>query len=735
MNIKWVTLISLILAFFFLTSACAADNITDVNTVEKDVVNQSPDISDDINVTFDEKMWQGNLSDINVELPGEASGDFSIKINNEVIYNRTITDCSFKVPVKLPKEKFIIIANMYPPMDMKTYKVSAFYNNIDLNITKTLKVMSYPPDYNSIRFPEEILRYKNHQVVLIFPRSACGMVEFYIDDNLINRSRAMPIFQWTKDPFSDLSLGNHTFRVTYLGDDYYRPFNKTFNFTVVDVLISIPKVINISHDDCIAVETLKTSQGTVNVYIDNKLVKSSKTENGEFILSLEEYIKYTNREVKVVYTGEDFSRSKTREVNMTYDFDIWPGTFTYADENTIEVMLPDTLNTNLLEITINSTRYTFSRPQNIENNIAEVDISKLDAGNYTMCVSFKGDDKFYALSKTYNFTVNYNFHIPDEVEYMDSSKVYLKLPDDACGNLIVYVNDKLFKSVKLSNGYAELKIDSLAPGDYRIMLRYSGSDYNVADFNSSIRVVPKISLSYRFTAGEDKYVSVEVPKNCRGYVVFDIDDKKYKVTVKDGVARYSLKNLKAGEHDIYIDYYGEDGFCDLEIWRVVTVYNAKIKLTYAEATFKGINVKLKLLTKDKKPLASKVVVLKFNGGTYKVKTDKKGVLVFKKAMNLKKKKYILKVTYMGTKLVKKLKVKPVAIKTIKTKKKLIVKVFISTKNKPVKIRVASKKFTVVANKKGIAKISFKNTMFKKLRKVTCSATYLKSTVKDSVKIR
>ena len=733
MNMKRATLIGLILLFLAMAGVSAADNVTDESVIQEDVLAESDDIASEINVTFDEQMWEGNLTDITVELPEEASGNFTVRINDEVIYNETITDTSFSVPIKLPKPKFIIIANMYPPMDAKTYKVSAFYNGIDLNITKPLKVMSYPPDYDYMRFPEEILQYGEHQVTLVFPRSANGTVEFYIDNRLAERTTARPILFWSRDPFSNLSLGNHTLRVSYLGDGYYRPFNKTFNFTVTNVIISIPKVINISHDDCISVRTLPSASGTVKVYIDGRLVASSKTSNGEYILSLENYIRYTDREVKVAFEGKDFSRTKNQSVNMTYDFDVWFTTFTYGDNNAVEVMLPDTLDNRLLTIEIDGKKYSFRHPENIANNIVEVDISKLDAGNHTMVVSFKGDSKFYALQRTYNITVDYNFYVPDEIEYKDSSKVSLKLPGDANGNLEVYVDGKLFKSSKLNKGYAQIIIDSFAPGYHQLGLKYTGSDYNVSGLNTSFTVLPKISLTYRFTAGEDKYLTVEVPKSSKGYVIFNIDDVEHKVTIKDGIARYSLKKLDEGEHDIYIDYYGADGFEDLEEWRVVTVYKAKIKSVSAQATFKGITVKAKLLTRDGKPLKSKVVTVRFNGKTYKIKTNKKGILTFKKSAKLKAKKCTVKIYYMGSKLTKKLKVKQVHIKAGKTKRKLVVKAYINkkAKNEVVKIKVNSKVYKVKTNRKGMAKLSIKKP--KRIKAI--KATYLKDSVKCTVKVK
>ena len=384
MNMKGILAVGLVLIFVLMASASAADNATIENSTQSDAIAKSGDITDDINVTFDEKMWRENLSDISVELPDGASGEFCIKLNNEAIYNETITDHSFKVPIKLPKPDNALVINIYPPLDFKAYRVSAFYNGIDLNLNRSLKVMANPPDYENIRVPEEILQNMDRQVILIFPRSANGIVEFYIDDELIERTNPRPLFTWENDPFSNRELGNHTARISYLGDDYYRPFNRSFNFTVTNVKISIPKVINIGHDDCIAVEASTTASATVKVFLDDRMIANSKMYNGELIMSLEKYIRYTDREIKVVFEGRNLSRTKTQSLNMTYDFDVWPLTFTYGDKNTFEVMLPDTLNNDLLTVAINGTAYPFRHSPNMANNIIEVDISSLDSGSYVL---------------------------------------------------------------------------------------------------------------------------------------------------------------------------------------------------------------------------------------------------------------------------------------------------------------------------------------------------------------
>lgn len=710
-----------VFALILINTVSAADNATYENLTD---INPG-----EINVTYEEQMWEENLSDIEVSLPENATGEFMVKIDDEVIYNDTITEKSFKIPIKLPKAPDLYIA-IYPPVDSRPYKVSAFYNNIDLNLTAPLKVMRFPPDYSPLHFPREILQNDKYHSLLAFPRSANGTVEFYIDDKLYNKTRARSSIYWPENPFSKLPLGDHTFRVVYHGDSYYHAYEKTFNFTVVKVIISIPEVINIGHDDCISVEAPKNTKGTVKVYIDDKLIDTSCTEDGQYILSLENHIKYTDREVKVTYTSKDFTRTVVKPVNMTYDFDVWASNFRYGANNIIDIMLPDTLNNKLLKITINGKEYSFTRPENVMNNNLELDISSFPAGNYSLFISYEGDDKFYPLNKTVEFTIDYTIILPFIFKYKSEAKVTLKLPNDAKGELVVYSDGALFGSAKFNKGYAEVKLGSLAIGPHKIEAEYNGTDYTVASQSGRVSVSPKIDFNYPVTVGEDEYITVEVPKSSTGYIIFTINGKEYKVQIRDGIAKYSIKKLKVGEYDVDVYYYGDDGVKSSS-WVMVEVVKPKIKTISSESNFKGVNVKMKLSTHNGKALASKWVRIKFNGKTYNVKTSKKGILTFKKSLKLKIKKYTIKITYNGASLTKKIKVKPLILKASAKKKKLTVKVTINKKlkNKKVIVKINSKKYKIKTNRKGVAKITVKKT-----GKVTCSATYLKNTVKQSVKL-
>ena len=707
MNLKNAVIVIIIFSFITLSAVSAEDNITLA----------------DINVTYDEVMYEKNLTDISVELPDDSSGNFSIKVDDEVIYDEPITNKSFKVPLKLPEDKYDLVVARWPPADSKIYKISAFYNGIDLNLTAPLTVMKYPSNFTYFHFPEEIIKGSSEVYLFAFPLSATGDVEFYIDDKLINRTKAQTFYSFDKSLFN-LNLGNHTFGVKYYGDSYYLSFNETFDFEMVNVLIDIPEEISIGHDDCVYVERLKKASGNIKVYIDGNLIYSESVSDKSFVLSLEDYIKYTNTEVTVVYTAKDFTRTKTQKVNVSYDFDVYMSGYFWDSENLIDIGLPHTLNNKFLSVSINGVEYPFTTSPYDGGNEVYINITGFDAGNYSMNIVYSGDDKYCFLNKTFNFTVDYIIKVPYFIAYGSAAKATLNLPKNATGNLEVYIDGKLFKSSKMINGHGEVPLGDLKPGRYSIRVLYNGSDYNVSSQNSYLIVNPKISFNWEIRQGSDEYITVEVPSECGGYVVFNIDNKHYKVNITNGTAKYSLKNLKAGEYDVFIDYYGDDGYEDLSNWVFLSVYKPKIKVLNAYLSYRSLNVKVKLVTSKGNAMAGKIVKIRFKGKVYKVKTNKKGIAVLTK--KIKAKKVNLKITHDGVKVTKKLKRVPFTVNYKTKSKKVIFKVALSKKaeNKVVKFNVKGKAYKVKTNAKGVAKAKLK-----KVKSGKYTVRYLKHTVK------
>ena len=745
----------LIIFLFAMSCVSAADNLTD-NTLETDsnsaVQSDAPSIAQDteivseINVTFDEKVYAENLTDITVDLPETAQGNLEVRINNYSIYNETITNKSVAIPIQLPPQKFpIFYVNLWPPYDSTHYKVTAFYNNVEINVTHDLIVMKYPQNHTpSVMIPEEVLQFsQSHYYIpaIMFPRSATGNVEIYLDGKLINKTNVTaPFVYFNESIVTSASLGIHNMSFVYSGDDYYNPCEGNITFNVTNVVMEIPKSIYLDHDDCISVRSL--AKGDVSVYIDSKLVKKQALDKyGEFIYSLFDDITCGNHELKVVFNSKNFTRTKIANVNVTYDIDLTvQRMYVYGEDNTIDVYIPEDMNVKLFKVTINNKTASIKK----SGQDLWVDISKLPKGNYTVNVTYLGDKKYYPVSVIDNFTVDYEITDLYDITFNDGSSIDLVLPSNAKGSLKVYLNDKLFKSVKLVKGKASIDMDNLNPGEYVLKVEYTGSDYDVSGYCTNLTVSPDLVYESYVLVGEKNMLYFEVPKSCKGKISAKIGSKVYSATIKNGIAKLDLSKLPVGDWDIDVKYTGSDGFKESYYVGVYVDYAPiKIKPISTKVSYCG-EYKVKVTGKTGKAIKNAAVTFKINGKKVKsTKTNSKGIAKLKLPSKYSPKKYTITAIYKNKKLSKKVAVKHViSLKTSKIKKssKLVLKASLkkSLKNKIVTFKFNGKTYKAKINSKGIAKVIVKKSALKNLKvgkKVTLKATYLKDTVKKSVRVK
>ena len=184
----------------------------------------------------------------------------------------------------------------------------------------------------------------------------------------------------------------------------------------------------------------------------------------------------------------------------------------------------------------------------------------------------------------------------------------------------------------------------------------------------------------------------------------------------------------------YNDYY------DFKILKPLNIVTSSI--------YYGGSIKIQAYKAGGKPLAYKYISIKINGKFFKkVKTNKNGLATVKLGSKYTPKKYNITAVYGKNKVSKKIKVKQVlSLKKVtikKSAKKLILTATLKKGKTPMKkrkvtFRFKGKKYTVKTNKKGIAKVTIKKSVLKKLKvgkKLTYKATYCKTTVKRTVKVK
>ena len=165
--------------------------------------------------------------------------------------------------------------------------------------------------------------------------------------------------------------------------------------------------------------------------------------------------------------------------------------------------------------------------------------------------------------------------------------------------------------------------------------------------------------------------------------------------------------------------------------------------------FDGTTFTVKVYGDDGKLVgANQIIVIKLNKGTYKVKTNKNGVATLKIPNTVTPGTYTLTATYKGQTIKNTVKVKQVLTskKTVtvkKSAKKFVLKATLkngkkAVKNKWVTFKFNGKSYKAKTNAKGIAQVTIKKNVIKKLKKgkkYTVKVTYLKDTIKTTVKVK
>ena len=214
------------------------------------------------------------------------------------------------------------------------------------------------------------------------------------------------------------------------------------------------------------------------------------------------------------------------------------------------------------------------------------------------------------------------------------------------------INGKTTTAFTDADGIAKLAIADV-PGTYDVTSAYNGQSYKnsvVVKLNpSTCKITQNKDINVDYDGG--KYFSVKIV-SADGKVAasgvsvkFTINGKSKTVTTdKDGIAKIKITDVPK-KYIMATTYNGKSVKNTVTVKQVLKAKKVTVKKTAKKFTLKAtlkINGKL---------VKGKVIKFKFNGKTYKVKTNKKGIaqktLTKKVIKKLKKgKKYTVKVTYL-----------------------------------------------------------------------------------------
>ena len=416
----------------------------------------------------------------------------------------------------------------------------------------------------------------------------------------------------------------------------------------------------------VAVEIDNQCTGDLIIKIDDEIYTEAIIDQGAVIKAVSN-LSVGIHTVEVSFNGDARFSFKSVSSNFTVNkaktsLNITSEDINVGEDLIITVQMPEDVN-GKVSAEINGKSYSAI----VKNGKANMTISDLNAGNYSLTVKFTGDEyedcenvtEFKVLKvevPSADDTIDLN--VSDSGEASDYS---ISLPDDATGTLTVTV-DGVDYTATLVNGKATVNVPELSEGSHNITVTYSGdAKYSPIVKNTTVNVAKKPvinitakDLAILYTSG--KSYQIVLTKDGKGFasqtVTITINGKKYtRTTNANGYA--SVKISLPPKTYTVTAVYG-----DLKVSKKLTVKSIVVaKNVNAKRSAKTIKIKVTLSKVNGKYLKSKKVTLKFNKKTFSVKTNKKGVATFTIKNSVYKKlktgkKYTYQVTY-GKNTVKK----------------------------------------------------------------------------------
>lgn len=380
-------------------------------------------------------------------------------------------------------------------------------------------------------------------------------------------------------------------------------------------------------------------------------------------------------------------------------------------------------------------------------------------GMYSINVDFAGYGDI--LGCKYKDVLNVNrvpvtvidISIPSKAVAFDERNIVILFSDNARGNLTVSVDNVIFIDGYYNSTQFDIPLSGLGVGSHDVSVSYSGIEgYSYSNvFNISLaKAVAKVEIkSDNLYVGQNAEIIFSLPSNMNGYVFVDVEGRNYYSKIADGRAIFKIDALSFGKKTLYYSYDGDNNYLSAEssvildvIYSATLSGNKDVVMSYDD----GSVYRVQLSKADGASPSGEIVTVNIDGKSHRVTADRNGWVSFK--INSKPGSYIITADYNGFKVSNKVTVKSIVklntVKIRKSAKKVIIKATLSKvngkylKGKKITFKFNGKKYSAKTNNKGVAKVSLKKNVVKKLKankRYSIQVSYLKDMVKKSIIVK
>jgi hypothetical protein len=603
-------------------------------------------------------------------------------------------------------------------------------------------------------------------VRLGLPSYAKGNVTLTVNDKSLTSKIENGIVSFD---LSDLSVGSNLLIAKYAGDDINSAQEIKLNLTIRDYTVRTVYTDDYSRFIGFSLTLPSNADGILSIYnkSNSAFIKSVPLVDGKAFFKVEDQLNFGIYNLLARYESENNDYNVT-EVSKSFTYaplvDV-PESIYVGENATVTVDFKNaTGNVTVLidhaeyvNLTIQDGKISLSIPYSEFSSSSRYhSISFIYHGNDfdPNVLNYAGQPASYLIYILSNPVV-----IPKTIANGETAYVTAELLDNATGYIVLKVTGNgitsIYNMTFSKGGNISVPIPILPAGGYWLDLSYedvcNGRSYGESQYVTVLKPEPTLEI----VSPTDTNVPVlifNLSKDATGGIVVVVDGKNYGLNLVGGSANMTIPGLDNGDYSVKVTYSGDDNYLGFDKTMNVTVdanqYEPKVVASDLTMVYTAGSLYKATVWGANGKLASNVeVTFLINGKVFKtVKTDANGVASVK--LTQVPGTYKIAAKSLGKSVTKKLTVKHVlTLKKVTVKrsaKKLVLTATLAKvngkylKNKKITFKFKGKKYTAKTNAKGVAKVTIKKSVLKKLKKgkkVTYQATYLKDTVKKSVKVK
>lgn len=550
----------------------------------------------------------------------------------------------------------------------------------------------------------------------------------------------------------DIEPGEYVFEFSVENQGYVaEPVNVTVTVLKKEIAKVSIEIENSTYPDATGLEIMSNVDASLSIFIDEAYIGGADVTADNAYTTALNYIQAGNHTVKVIiYPSNPNIDSKT----FTREFEV------YKKQTRITLEVEDVTATDSLvvKVTASDDGWVSVKIGEITQNVyvsanttAEIEFGILNEGSYDVTARLTAGENYIDSedSKTLRVFSKISRQDIKITASDDSNDIAISLPGDAGGKVTLSIAGSYYDA-DVINGRANVALPNLT-GENPYTITYSG-DEKYAGFNISGTLNgDKSTVKQDIEDVEfDDVENIKLPDDAQGTITLTINGNEYVFDVVNGASNIRMPELEDGSYTYTIAYSGDEKYSSFEVMKNIVVKNPvsyeisapNLKPVYSSGSYYTI----KVTASNAKPVNGIDAVIKVNGKAFKTLTVKDGVCKFK--VTQIPGTYSLSISVANSSIVRTLTVKHLvtlkAVTVKKSAKKLVLQATLGKvngkflKNKKITFKFNGKTYTAKTNNKGVAKVTIKSNVLKKLKvgkKVTYQATYSKDTVKKTVKAK